>query len=258
MPVKSYQFPYRHPGGWILPRTLFCIGGFLSLAALLLACSSNPKIGEEGVANMDPIPAGSIEAEFPRLLSSAVEKKEIDAVFCPRDNTVYLEFKYQAVTYRQYWNQANRAAFREALEKYKGDYEAKNLADKPSRTRRLYGTLKGTAQWGYPLNLSILVLRLNSMGYPNYEMGYVFKEDRSRRASPYFTVFQRECKDILMSNDAMEGKSSNIFIYYTRSQAEDLANIFRQDYLLSLIRPAQAGEAGDSEPDDVDIYYPAP
>jgi hypothetical protein len=206
-------------------------------------------MGEGGVANLDPIPAGSIEAEFPRLFSSAVEKKKIDLVFCPRDNTVYLEFKYQTVTYRQYWTLANRSAFITALEKYKGDYEARNLVDRPGRTRRLYGNLKGMAQWGYPLNLSILVLRLNSMGYPNYEVGYVFKEDSSRRESPYFTVFQRETKDILMNNDVIEGKSSNIFIYYTRAQAEDLATIFSQDYLMSLIR----SQAGDPSP-DVDTY----
>jgi hypothetical protein len=214
------------------------------------ACNSNPRMSEGGVANLDPIPAGSIEAEFPRMFSSAVEKKAITVVFCPRDNTAYLEFKHQTVTYRQYWTQANRAAFIAALERYKGDYEVRNLVDRPYRTRRLYGTLKGMAQWGYPLNLSILVLQLNSMGYPSYEIGYVFKEDSSRKESPYFTVFQRECKDTLMSNDVMEGKSSNIFVYYTRAQAEDLANIFRQDYLLSIIRSPQAG---DPSP-DIDTY----
>jgi hypothetical protein len=88
------------------------------------------------------------------------------------------------------------------------------------------------------------------MGYPNYEMGYVFKEDSSRRESPYFTIFQRESKDILMENDTIEGKSANIFVYYTRAQAEDLANIFDQEYLLSLTRSMPAG---DPEP-DVDVY----
>jgi hypothetical protein len=250
-PVESYnQFAYRHSGGRILPRALLRAGGLFALAALFLACNSTPKMSDEGVANMDPVPAGSIEAEFPRFFSSAVEKKKVDVVFCPRDNTVYLEFKYQTVTYRQYWNLANRNRFLEALEKYKGDYGAKNLVDRPYKTRRLYGVLKGMAQWGYPLNLSILVLRLNSMGYPSYEMGYVFKETSSRRESPYFTVFQRECKDVLMNNDAIEGKSSNIFVYYTLAQAEDLATIFNQDYLLSLTRSSQVV---DPEP-DADIY----
>jgi hypothetical protein len=248
--VEPYKFAYRHPGGRTFPRIPFGIGLLLPFAILLFACNTNPRIGKDGVANLDPIPAGSVEAEFPRMLSSAVEKKTINVVFCPRDNTAYLEFKYQTVTYRQYWTQANRTAFIAALERYKGDYEARNLVDRPYRTRRLYGTLKGMAQWGYPLNLSILVLRLNSMGYPNYEIGYVFKEDSSRKESPYFTVFQRETKDILMTNDVVEGKSSNIFVYYTRAQAEDLANIFKQDYLLSLIRSSQAG---DPNP-DVDAY----
>jgi hypothetical protein len=53
-----------------------------------------------------------------------------------------------------------------------------------------------------------------------------------------------------MSTDEVEGKSSNIFVYYTRAQAEDLANIFDQDYLLSLIRQSQVV---NPEP-DVDSY----
>jgi hypothetical protein len=249
--VKSYNtFAYRHSGGRTFPRTLLYAGGLLLLTLFFLACKTTPRMGDDGVANLDPIPAGSVEAEFPRMLSSAIEKKKVEAVFVPRENTVYLEFKHQTVTYRQYWNRENRARFRAALEKYKTDYEAKSLVDRPFRTRRIYGVLKGMAQWGYPLNLSIMVLRLNSMGYPNYEMGYVFKEDSSRRESPYFTIFQRETDDILMENDVIEGKSANIFVYYTRAQAEDLANIFDQDYLLSLTRLAPV-----VNPDpDVDTY----
>jgi hypothetical protein len=209
-------------------------------------------MGADGVANLDPIPAGSLEAEFPRFFSSAVEKRKIDVVFCPRDNTVYLEFKHQTVTYRQYWDLANRARFQEALEKYKKDYEERNLIDRPYRTRRLYGTLKGSAQWGYPLNISLLVLNLNSRGYPNYEMGYAFKQDSTRRESPYFTLFQRECEDVLENNDKVEGKSSNIFIHFTRAQAEELVNIFKQDYLLSLIQTSLTPQVDPSP--DADIY----
>jgi hypothetical protein len=249
----NHYIPYRHAGGRTLPRNLLYGLGLLFLAVLPLvfaACKSTPKMSADGVADRDPIPAGSVEAEFSRIFSSAVEKKKVNTVFCPRDNTVYLEFKHQTVTYRQYWNQANRTRFQEALDKYKGDYEAKKLIDRPSRTRRTYGTLKGMAQWGYPVNISLLVLNLNSMGYPNYEVGYVFKEDSSRRESPYFTVFQRECDDVLMDNDVIEGKSSNIFVYYTRAQAEELAAIFSQEYLLSR---TQAAPAVDTTP-ETDAY----
>lgn len=243
---------YRQAGDRNLSRNFFRGSGlcFAALALVLAACNSTPKMSIDGVADMDPLPAGSFEAEFPRFFSSAVEKKKINAVFRPRDNMVYLEFKYQTVTYRQYWNQENRARFREALEKYKADYGARNLINRPSRTRRIYGTLKGMAQWGYPVNISILVLNLNSMGYPNYEMGYVFKEDSSRQESPYFTVFQRECQDVYMAGKEVEGKSSNIFVYYTRAQAEDIAGVFDQRYLLSLV---QRSPAENSSP-EVDAY----
>jgi hypothetical protein len=238
---------YRQDGGRNLPRLLLRIVGLQLLLALLVlaaaSCKTTPSMGADGVANVDPIPAGSVEAQFPRLFSSAVEKKTINVVFRPRDNMVYLEFKYQTVTYRQYWNLANRARFREALEKYKAEYEGRTLVDRPNRTRRSYGVLKGMTQWGYPVNLSILVLALNSQGHPNYELGYVFKQDSSRRESPYFTVFQRECKDELMTTDSLDINSLNIFTYYTRSQAEELVKLFDQDYLLSLITQTVIKEA---------------
>jgi hypothetical protein len=249
--VKSYNtFDYRHPGDRTLPRTLFYIGPLLVLTLSLLACNTNPRISEEGIANLDPITAGSVEAEFPKSFSSTIEKKKVDVIFEPRTNMVYLEFKYQTVTYRQYWNQENRARFREALEKYKADYEAKKLVDKPYRTRRAYGNLKGLVHWGYPFNINVTILRLSSMGYPNYEIGYLFKRDSDRRETPYFTIFQRETDDVLKDNNARESRSTNIFVYYTRAQAEDLANIFDQQYLLSLTRTIPAG---DLTP-DVDTY----
>jgi hypothetical protein len=220
----------------------------LFLALLAGSCRSTPRMAEEGVANMDPVPAGTIEAEFARIFSSAVDKKDVAVVFCPRDNSVYLEFKYQTLTHRQYWSLENRYRFREALEKYEQDYEARTLVDRPSRTRRTYGVLTGMIQWGYPLTLGSLIQSLNSQGYPRYEMGYTFKQDNSRRESPYFTVFQRECEDVFENSDDIESRSLNIFMYYTRAQARELVKLFDQTYLLSLIQtPVIRETAPDSD-----------
>jgi hypothetical protein len=210
--------------------------GLLFLLALAGSCKSTPRMTDEGVANVDPVPAGTIDAEFSRILSSAVDKKDVNVIFCPRDNSVYLEFKYQTLTYRQYWSLENRYRFREALEKYEQDYEARNLVDRPNRTRRIYGVLTGMTQWGYPLTLGNLIQSLNSQGYPRYELGYTFKQDSSRRESPYFTVLQRECDDVFENSDDIDIRSLNIFIYYTRAQARELVKLFDQEYLLSLIQ----------------------
>jgi hypothetical protein len=197
-------------------------------------------MGEDGVADMDPIPAGAISAEFARPLSSTVEKKDVSVVFRPRDNGVFLEFKYQGVTYRQHWDSANRKLFVEALEKYKADYERRNLDSKSGRTQRIYGVTTGMTEWGYSVTIGKLNISntLNDKGYPSYELGYVFKRDSERRESPYFTVFQREAKTISEHSDGEDNRSLNIYIYYTRAQADELVKLFDRDYLLSLIRPA--------------------
>jgi hypothetical protein len=216
----------------------------LTLLFLLFlgSCKSTPHMSDEGVANLDPIPAGTIDVEFGRVFSSAVEKRDVAVVFCPRDNGVYLEFKYQTLTYRQYWNLENRRRFREALETYERDYGARTLVDRPNRTRRLYGVFTGMTQWGYPLAVGNMVRTLSSQGYPRYELGYTFKQDSSRRETPYFTVFQRESEDVFDSSDDIESRSLNIFMYYTRAQARELVKLFDQDYLLSLIRMTEPRE----------------
>jgi hypothetical protein len=215
---------------------------------ILCACATKPQVTDEGVADRNPIQAGVIDAEFSRPLSSAVSKRDITVVFSPRDNSVYLEFRHQGITFRQYWNSANRAAFREALEKYKADYEARNLVDKPTRTQRIYGSLRGRIQWGFAPQVGGIGLALGSEGYPAYDLGYAFKRDDSRGETPYFTVFQDQCPDVRASSDA--GQSLYLYIHFTRAQADELVRLFDQDYLLSLIGTSPAGDSPGTDMDD--------
>jgi hypothetical protein len=214
---------------------------------MFLSCASSPPAAEEWIADLDPLQAGLIDAEFSRPLSSAVDKRDIDVYFCPRDNYVYLEFRHQGVTFRQYWSSANRAAFREALELYKANYEARNLVDRPSRTQRIYGSLRGMIQWGFAPRLGGFGLALGSRGYPAYDLGYAFKRDGSRAESPYFTVFQSQCEDVL--GGSSPGRSLYLYIHFTRAQAGELVRLFDQGYLLSLIGAPPSAETGFN-PDD--------
>ncbi|MDR0730359.1 MAG: hypothetical protein LBF63_01735 [Treponema sp.] len=229
-------------------KSLFSLLLF-GVLAFLCGCASRPRVTDEGVADLDTIQAGLIDAEFSRPLSSAVDRRDISVFFNPRDNTVYLEFRHQGITFRQYWNSANRAAFREALEKYKADYEARNLVDKPSRTQRAYGSLRGMIRWGFAPQVGGFGLALGSQGHPAYDLGYAFKRDSSRGETPYFTVFQAQCKDVLASSEP--GQSLYLYIHYTRAQADELVRLFDQDYLLSLIEARPPGDpAADAVADN--------
>jgi hypothetical protein len=216
---------------------------------LVCSCAGGPSVAkntaeDEWIADLDPVSAGLIEAEFSRPLSSAVNKRDINLYFCPRDNSVYLEFRHQGMTFRQYWSLSNRAAFREALEKYEADYQERSLIDRATRTQRVYGTLKGKIQWGFSPQIKGFGLALGSQGNPRYDLGYAFKRDDSGRETPYFTVFQEQCTNVNAVSDP--GQSLYLFVHFTRAQAGELVRIFDQDYLISLIRfPA---------PSDADIY----
>jgi hypothetical protein len=191
---------------------------------------------------MDPVSAGIIDAEFSRPLSSAVDKRDVNLYFCPRDNNVYLEFRHQGMTFRQYWSSSNRAAFREALEKYKAGYESRSLIDRANRTQRAYGTLQGLIQWGFAPQIKSFGLALGSQGRPHYDLGYAFKRDGSGREAPYFTVFQEQAVNVLAASEP--GQSLYLYVHFTRAQADELVRLFNQDYLLSLLRPPAPSAAG--------------
>jgi hypothetical protein len=198
---------------------------FVCLTALSLLACSGPKPNPSMLADRDPIAIGVIEMEFEKFLSSSLEKKEVQVFFAPRSDSVYLQFKYQTITYLQYWNRQNRAAFIAALAAYRRDYDERNLVLGPSKASRAYGTFKGYIEWGQ-FNIGLL---MSAKAEPRMEFGYRFNGE-----SPYFTVLQRSSPDISGSgSDSRE--SLNIRTYYTRAQAGELAEHFDQDFLLSLL-----------------------
>jgi hypothetical protein len=195
----------------------FCIMVFFS------SCATTNSKNPDMVADVDPIPLGKVTVEFEKFFSSSLGEKEVSLVFDPRSDTVYLQFSYETVTYRQFWDKVNRQKFIAALEQYQKDFEAKNLTTKSSKSRRAYGAIKGKTEWGQ------FSFSVNYRSYPQMELGYLFKGDK-----PYFTVLQREAKDVAIGGDGAPD-SLRITTYYTRAQASELAAVFDQAYLLACL-----------------------
>jgi hypothetical protein len=217
-----------------IPMLFFCI------IALCSSCATTNSKNPNLVADADPIPVGKVTVEFEKFFSSSLGEKEISLVFEPRSNTVYLQFSYETVTYRQFWDKVNREKFIAALAQYQQDFEAKNLTAKGSKSRRAYGAFKGKTEWGQ------FSFSVNYRSYPQLELGYLFNGD-----NPYFTVFQREAKEVAVGGDnAMD--SRRITTYYTRAQAAALAALFDQAYLLACLE--EQGIPLASEEISVDTY----
>jgi hypothetical protein len=230
----------RTPGRLMrTPGALFM--AFLLAVPVISCVSIDPaKRYPNMVADRDPISAGAIEAQFDKFLASEVEKKEAAVIFYPRDNTVALEFRYQLVRYRQIWDLRGRQRFIQALDRYKADYAARNLTEKFSRTRAVYGKFKGATEW------ETFSISQPGTARPVMELGYRFKGK-----SPYFSVVQKAAPDeYSLNSNEPRADSLPIIMYYTRAQADELAKLFDQSYLLSLLGPPVDAAPGQDDYQD--------
>ena len=195
------------------------------------------------VANADPVSAGVIEAQLERFFSSKLKKTDVDVIFHPRLNAVSLEFKYELISYRQFWDAAGRQQFAVALELYKADYEARNLVDRYRKTRAVYGKAKGKVEW------EAFKYTTTHLAYPVVEFGYRFESD-----SPFFTTNMRRTKEETdPSMSSPNGESTQITMYFTRAQADELVRIFDQEFLMGLLDKADV-PVSDEPADDSGPY----
>ena len=219
---------------------------FLILAAVLcVSCGTvdDSKKYPNMVANVDPVPAGTIEVQFSRFLSSKLTKAEVDVIFYPRLNAVALEFRYELVRYRQFWDADSRKQFAQALELYKADYEARNLIDRYRKTRAIYGKVRERVEW------ETFKYANTHLAYPTIEIGYRFRDKM-----PYFSTLMRSAKEEIVDGlSSPGGESAQISMFFTRAQADDLVYLFDQDFLLGLLglKPGEKpNEEADADPYD--------
>ena len=193
---------------------------------LMSSCTSaNPSRRYPNmVADLDPISVGTVQAVFDRLLSSRLDNRDIEVIFYPRLNAVALEFRHEFVTYRQFWNQEARRLFIAALDRYKADFEARNLVDRYNRTRSAYGRVSGRVEW------ETFRLSRTYASAPIIELGYRFRSD-----SPFFATLMRSAKAEDTSGSSPDIQSQQINMYFTRAQADELARLFDQPFLLEFI-----------------------
>jgi hypothetical protein len=197
------------------------------------------------VANADPVSAGTVEIQLNKFLSAKPTKVEAEVLFYPRFNAAVLEFRYEFIRHRQFWDQDSRDQFAKALELYKADYAARNLIDKYRKTRAIYGKVQARVEW------EAFKYTKTRVAYPVIELGYRFRNNM-----PFFTTLMRSAKvEADASDSSNQGESSQITMFFTRAQADELVKLFDQAYLMGLLgitASPQSGEQGEQA--DVDPY----
>jgi hypothetical protein len=234
-----------------------CSGALIiaGIVFLFASCeSSPPRQNPNMIADIDPIEIGTVTVQFDKFFSSSIEAKEAKVFFDPRINAVYLTFKYQTLTYLQYWDKPNRDAFIAAVDHYKSDYNAQALIAKDSKSRAIYGGLQGMVVWS-TLSASFSE---RATAYPKIYIGYSFKKTSSGQLTPYFSILQLEAKaeaDSSGSDSKPTKTSLRIRMYYTRAQSETLATYLDDNFLMSLVR--DSAKPSSAIPVDDDYFNSA-
>jgi len=221
----------------------------LSFFAFLAGCGSFPQQREKFTVSLNSpqIPIGEIETQFSAFMSFGKLKKDtVKTIYFPKEDAVCLQYRRELVTYHQFWSYSGRQTFITALERYNNDYTERNLNTQNSRTLRNYGVVEGYLYWQ---QFSFTVLAKANV---TMDIGYQFKDE-----APYFSFNQREAEyKEEISNDSSRTSAATTF-YFTRAQAAELAAIFDQSFLRSLITVPIPGITDEPEEEikiDRDVY----
>jgi hypothetical protein len=209
---------------------------------LVLSCNSTAdplsKKYPNMIANVEPFSIGTVEVQFDRFFSTKVDKVEAEVVFHPRLNAVSLDFKFELIKYRQYWDEAARKQFAASLELYKRDFEDRKLVNNYSKTTSIYGKTKLRLEW------EAFKYTKTRIASPAVEIGYKFKEN-----TPFLTTLMRSAKEELTPEDSSKPMDSQqISMYLTRAQGDEVIKLFDQSRLIELLG-MQTGAINNNPPE---------
>jgi len=206
---------------------------FFSIIIFVLAlvmCKTPPRQVEEKFTvemSSPQLPVGEIETQINRGFPlSGIRKIVVTASYFPYEDAVCLRYRSDFFTYYQFWSQSGREVFLKALETYNGDYSVRNLDARNKNSKNVYGTTEGFLIW----QEQSFTRRVSAN--MNIEMGYAFND-----GSPYYSVTQKQTFYDDPINDQNDMGSQEITMYFTRAQAQELALLFNQQYLRSLVSP---------------------
>jgi len=203
----------------------------LILALSLSVCSST-KVKEEPFTvdlNSPKISIGKIQAQFDGFLNiGSIRTIDVAVDYYPAEDAVCLQYRIDFMTFYQFWNREGRDAYPAALEQYKDDYAQRNLNDKGSmKTRRQYGRIDCFLIW----QAAAYTVRAKANTF--IDLGYDIKDVSNSRAS-FFTIYQKEAEFKTESTNEIRG-TKGIPMYLTRTQADELAGLFDQELIKTLV-----------------------
>jgi len=200
----------------------------LSTLLILTGCNSTPATGKFAVSPSSPnFPVGEIETQIRKTFPlSGIKKINASVSYFPFEDAVCLRYRSDYFAYQQFWSVNGREVFLRALDKYNADYDARDLDMNNKKAKSKYGGAVGYLIWQ--------MSSVSSQAKANMDMdfGYAFNEK-----SPYFAVTQNLTTYEDKIDIELNRNSQEITMFFTRAQAQELAALFDQEFLKTLIPP---------------------
>ena len=216
-------------------------------AVVLTACVTGPKKDNFTVDIFGPaFPAGDIETQIDKTFPmTGLKKIAVEVSYFPYDDAVCLRYRSDFYNYLQFWSGPGREAFLKAFAQYNEDYAMRSLAMKNKKSKKTYGTIEGYLTW------QMFSLTRRADANMDVELGYAFKEN-----APYYAVTQKLTTYVDKISRDNDANSQEITMYFTRAQAQELADFFDPDFLRGLIPPEMGGKRRTVETEvEADLYY---
>jgi hypothetical protein len=199
---------------------------FFIEALFLASCAGGPLAGPSRVTKVtdpNPVSLGTADMATAKFFSAAgLNENEAKVLYYTDDDLASLEFRYQLVSYRQYWDEPARKVLLDSVSLYLNDSEAKNFPAKGAKARHAYGSIRGLVEWQQ------LSFFREFKALPYFDLGYSVKD-----ADSYFTITQNEAQEVNYPGE--KSSSLRITLYFTPEQVQALAAIFAD---LSLVPDA--------------------
>jgi len=231
-PVAGAAF-LRYTYTMIKIKKIFAI---IVLPLTLVMCNTTPEpkpveIKFEVDLSSLNFPAGEIKTQIRRTFPlTGIRMIDVMVYYFPYDDAVCLQYRSDFFTHHQFWSRSGRDAFFKALEKYNEDYSARNLDEKNRTSTKQYGVVEGYLYW----QMYAITRRVSAN--MDVELGYAFNDQ-----SPYFAITQNQTTYVDEVSEENDLDSQKITMYFTRAQAQELAKLFNQDYLRTLVPPELGG-----------------
>lgn len=148
---------------------------------------------------------------------------------------------YYHQIYYIFINEDTRKKFKSNVERYIEEFEARQLSKK-GKIYKKYGEEPARLEWGTFSSM------IDAHGNGKIQFGYRFLND-----SPYFTVTVWPVKNLEKQKAAGSDKSVKIQFFYTKKQAETLANLLENKNLSEKLKPYFENETNSKNDQNSEI-----